>query len=412
MSPDRRLASYVVGFMALWAIASSETSVLLILAIPSIVWAVGRAVVARGRRTLPDDVRHRASVVRRSPCELLFLAAVPILFTAAFMAAPTQREPVLIALSFAFAATHLPHAMWALDRHVLRRSIKQLCVGVTIACAVAYFDVAIISWLSALLAPTTSSCTARHHPLKAVIAAIAKAHHTPLFSDWIAPIVVQFGRLGEVPLVYPALVVMYVFGELATLSPRARRYLQVPLTAVVYTGVVCASLKIVVHRERPMVRGEPYIFSGVSTTWRNAAGFSKVDLSLPSGHVAVTMAVARCLVQLWMKDFHPTATHWISGAVRGLPFYMISIIVGLSRSCGCKHWPSDCVIGAVIGFVLADALVIAPLMRNYLPPPPATAHRPSLLPPLLLHTDVDDNSVGPSSNPQLTVPWHLRWAWI
>jgi hypothetical protein len=72
--------------------------------------------------------------------------------------------------------------------------------------------------------------------------------------------------------------------------------------AVVATGAVSAALKMLIHRYRPLAAGEPLLFSGPSSSTVDVAQFSRLDLSLPCGHVAVTVAFAS-VIEIHVRHF-------------------------------------------------------------------------------------------------------------
>lgn len=374
--PSAVLCAYCVGFVLLWlAVAMSGIPMTLALPVPAAVWAIARAVSLRGANALRDDVPMQWEQVRRKRAELAFLVAIPVMLFAAHTAPRRHTEKILISLSVIYVVTHVPQAVTAATRGSLQPAFLRFGALLALAGCLSWWDVDISVWTSAALAPHDSACARGEHPLHPRIAAAAAAldELAPRMRQVISPVVVELGRLGEVPFTYTALLLMHAFGELATLSPRARRYLQVPLAAVVYGGVLSATLKIFVHRERPMVSGDPFVFSGPAVTWRATKGFSKTDLSFPSGHAVVTVGVAHSLIQLWMRDFRPSDASRVSHLLHGLPLYLVSAVVAASRFSFCLHWPSDCAAGAAIGVLVADVLVMGPLAVNYLPPPEPSA---------------------------------------
>ena len=270
-----------------------------------------------------------------------------------------------------------------------------LSVGLIIAGIWAvFFDIQTIVWAALLVGPpirqspcmsldafsgtlldeTKAGGNAHYNALQSLMSLqSALVHRLP---DSIAQLINDVALLGEVPFVLPSVFVLYVTAHFILGGrPRKRILLQAPLIATVYAGVTSALIKGLVHRERPMSFGDPLIFSGPSLQWRSVQGFSKLDMSLPSGHVSVTLAVAHCLHRLWLVDHGAMATSrtdasnrpqarmgkirsLVTTFIRSAAFYVLPCVTAISRASRCAHWPSDTIIGSTIGLIVAECVVV------------------------------------------------------
>lgn len=115
-------------------------------------------------------------------------------------------------------------------------------------------------------------------------------------------------------------------------SKRSRRYVPVVLMSILLAYVVSDLLmKPVVDRVRPFEELDLTIMVAAPTT-----------SSFPSGHTASSFAAA---VSLWFYDRRV-------GAVA----LMFAIMVGMSRVYLLVHWPTDVIVGALLGSVCAIAV--------------------------------------------------------
>lgn len=104
------------------------------------------------------------------------------------------------------------------------------------------------------------------------------------------------------------------------------------LKAAVISGLVTETLKALTHRKRPNKGEGPYVFEG--------AGWSSDNTSFPSGHSTGAWAVATVFATEY-KD-----TKWVPWVA-----YSLATITSWSRVYDEKHWGSDVVLGALIGYV-------------------------------------------------------------
>lgn len=103
----------------------------------------------------------------------------------------------------------------------------------------------------------------------------------------------------------------------------------IALQAVLHTQLVVTGIKMATNRERPdKPRGHGSFFAG--------------GRSFPSGHAATTFALATVLA----SEYHDKK--WV-----GIGAYGFATAVSLSRLGGRKHFPSDVVIGASMGYLIS-----------------------------------------------------------
>jgi membrane-associated phospholipid phosphatase len=133
---------------------------------------------------------------------------------------------------------------------------------------------------------------------------------------------------------------IYVGGFLAlnyAVACRTNQQKWTQLSAEALQSVVIASgitlvLKASFHRSRPEEQSQldPYQFDGPS--------FSRSNMSFPSGHTTVAFALASSLSAFYNNKWYVAA-----------PAFTLASISGWSRIYQQKHWPSDLVLGALIG---------------------------------------------------------------
>ena len=102
-------------------------------------------------------------------------------------------------------------------------------------------------------------------------------------------------------------------------------------TAVV-SGLVTEMLKSFTHRKRPNKGEGPYVFEGPHWTSGNT--------SFPSGHSTAAWAVATVFATEFSEHKY---VPWIA--------YSLAAVTSWSRVYDEKHWASDVVLGALIGYV-------------------------------------------------------------
>lgn len=114
--------------------------------------------------------------------------------------------------------------------------------------------------------------------------------------------------------------------------------------SVVSAGIIVKILKIVIGRARPV------FFEALDMTGFYPPSLDWAFNSMPSGHTTVTFAG---LVMIGMLA--PRYKPWT---------WTLAIVVGLSRVMYGAHWPSDVLLGAFIGMVVADIVKFLLLGRQ------------------------------------------------
>lgn len=135
--------------------------------------------------------------------------------------------------------------------------------------------------------------------------------------------------------------VWFVLGFLMTCSRRWRRCgVSVIVSVIAAYVVVDLILKPLVCRDRPFDVSDFDLLVPAPDSW-----------SFPSGHTASAFAGATALL------IH--SRRW--GAVA----MAYAILVGVSRLYLCVHWPTDVVVGAIVG--IAVAFVVTWFMSRWIP---------------------------------------------
>jgi len=141
---------------------------------------------------------------------------------------------------------------------------------------------------------------------------------------------------GDEMYVFPALAVLYVYGE-GTEDEQARRTTLLSLQSWIYSSVLTTGIKLSAHRHRPNT-GDPY------DRWDGPA-VSGSHVSFPSGHASTAWSVASVI-----------ATEY--GEVAAVPpvAYTVATLVSLSRVNDNDHWASDVFFSSATGYFIGKAL--------------------------------------------------------
>lgn len=142
----------------------------------------------------------------------------------------------------------------------------------------------------------------------------------------------DFTHLGSDYVLVGAAAATYLFGKLEH-HDRPREAGMLSLEALADTTLVVEALKLVSDRQRP------YVPPGTGTFWPDHPDVYTLNSSFPSGHAAATWALARVMVE--ETPGHP----WLHVLLYGL-----ATGVAIGRVTGENHFPSDALVGSVIGY--------------------------------------------------------------
>ena len=142
-----------------------------------------------------------------------------------------------------------------------------------------------------------------------------------------------FERFGSGVYSIPLLGVAFLYGTLAKKEKPTKVALD-GVKAFVVSGIVVQGIKIVTQRQRPYQDPQPSFPDNFDGPQGNF-GYN----SFPSGHTTSAFSVATVIATEY-KD-----VKWIPYAC-----YSIAGLTGLSRINDNKHWASDVLMGAAIGF--------------------------------------------------------------
>lgn len=138
---------------------------------------------------------------------------------------------------------------------------------------------------------------------------------------------------GQISTVAPALVGTWLFGTIAGKKPVAEAAMWAAVSGAAAGGVTVI-VKFAVGRKRPTL-GDARAFHPFS----HHAAF-------PSGHTSFAFAVASSLA-------HSTPDGWSD-----IGFYAAATLTGLSRVNNDRHWASDVVAGAAVGYLIGRQLTL------------------------------------------------------
>ena len=157
----------------------------------------------------------------------------------------------------------------------------------------------------------------------------------------VAPVVTEIGGLGG----FAAAGALFGAG-LIFRDERTRDTGYLAASAILQTFLVDAVLKGLTGRQRPAVADGVDHWSGPAAFFKRfEKGRSDLYESFPSGHTASAFALATVLALR-------TRSPWVGAAAYGA-----AAAVGMSRAVLDKHWLSDIVAGAVVGYLVARLVV-------------------------------------------------------
>lgn len=140
----------------------------------------------------------------------------------------------------------------------------------------------------------------------------------------------DFTNLGSGYFLIPAAGLTYAIGKLEH-KEGAREAGVLALESLADASLVVEALKLATDRQRP------YVPPGTGKFWPDDV--YTLNSSFPSGHSAATWAVARVMVE--ETPGHP----WLH-----VLFYGLATGVAIGRVTGENHFPSDALVGSVIGY--------------------------------------------------------------
>ncbi|MBL8024116.1 MAG: phosphatase PAP2 family protein [Elusimicrobia bacterium] len=120
-------------------------------------------------------------------------------------------------------------------------------------------------------------------------------------------------------------------------SDRTKRFAVTLTKATLVSGVAVLGVKFIAGRERPTPENDP-------DTFHFFQGSSKENVSFPSGHTATAFSWAAATT-----EEYPSL--WVAAMAYGT-----AGLVGFSRSYQHRHWTSDVVAGAALGYFTGKAV--------------------------------------------------------
>lgn len=141
-----------------------------------------------------------------------------------------------------------------------------------------------------------------------------------------------FQPMGNGKFAYP--LVLFTFG-LAYINEDCRMKLMAlsAAKALVYTGILAQGIKYMAHRSRPYENEGPYAWGGPS--------FESQHHSFVSGHSSTVFAMASVAASAYVDK---PIVKWIA--------YAIASGTAISRVYDHKHWASDVIGGAALGYAI------------------------------------------------------------
>jgi hypothetical protein len=139
-------------------------------------------------------------------------------------------------------------------------------------------------------------------------------------------------QFGEYKIVFPAIGLLYGYGELFD-NKNASDVALLSLESMILSGVFTQGFKFLLHRHRPFTNDPHNTFDGPSFQTDDSR------LSFNSGHSALAFSIASVLSTYYYDKWYVTP---IAVGLASLTAY--------SRVNDNQHWSSDAFFGAVIGY--------------------------------------------------------------
>ena len=109
--------------------------------------------------------------------------------------------------------------------------------------------------------------------------------------------------------------------------------------SLIITGLFNTALKVVIGRARPYMDSGPYEFKPFNFS------FNPDYMSMPSGHTSSIFAMMTVIARQY--------DHWYVK----IPAYTFAASVAIQRINDNKHWSSDILIGATVGYLVGSSMV-------------------------------------------------------
>ncbi len=148
----------------------------------------------------------------------------------------------------------------------------------------------------------------------------------------------DYTYLGSGYTLVPAAGLTYLLGKIGH-KERYRETGMLSLEALADAGLVAEGIKLAANRQRP------YAGDGTGKFWPDDTDIYTTSGSFPSGHSTASFAVARVIVE------ETPGYPWLHVAIYGL-----ATGVAIARVTGDNHFPSDALVGSVIGYEIGGYL--------------------------------------------------------
>lgn len=129
---------------------------------------------------------------------------------------------------------------------------------------------------------------------------------------------------------------VYIGGKIFS-NPEVAATGRMLIEGVFYSGLTTTVLKIATGRSRPYTNQGPYFFKPFQT--------SEPHVSFPSGHVTMAFTLSRIL------------SNRIDNVYASVVLYSLAATTFAQRMYSDKHWLSDCILGASIGYFTGSAVI-------------------------------------------------------
>ncbi|MCP5054331.1 MAG: phosphatase PAP2 family protein [bacterium] len=143
-------------------------------------------------------------------------------------------------------------------------------------------------------------------------------------------------KFGNPIVVVPGLLLFYSYGSLFKDS-KAKETALLAFKGAVVSAAVVHVFKFIAHRHRPE--------AGPSSTLWDGPSFSTSNLSFPSGHSAAVFSIAAVICGQYKNPLVQVLS------------YTVAIFTSISRVHDRKHWASDVIFGAAIGYYTSRGIL-------------------------------------------------------